>query len=326
MVGSCGSVCARVLTRAGPITQMLALGAAEAFTVASLLRPSHFHYRYHIAAAMTASEWPLITSASNDKLKLIKKLHSRRQREKAGLILLEGHRLVLDALEAGLSPRFVLCTDAALSDAREGNRLHDALGASKSTVLRASVDLFNGVSDTTTPQGVLGVFSTPELPLPSKPSLVLVCDAVSDPGNLGTLLRSAAGAGVCAALLTPGCSDAWGPKALRAGMGAQCRLPIRQHTWQEIAEVLSTWGCVAYAADAAGQMAHFEVDWRAPSALVVGSEAHGLSDEARNHPSVSFCRIPMVTPGAGQGVESLNAAVAGSVVLFEAARQRLQPL
>lgn len=312
------------MTRRNHTTEMLALGAAAASTVAPLLRPSHFHYRCHVAASMAASEWPLITSASNDKLKLIKKLHTRRQREKAGLILLEGHRLVLDALEAGLSPRFVLCTDAALSDAREGNRLHSALSACKSNVLRAPTDLFNGVSDTTTPQGVLGVFPTPELPLPPKPSLVLVCDAVSDPGNLGTLLRSAAGAGVSAALLTPGCSDAWGPKALRAGMGAQCRLPTRQLTWQEIAAELDKWGCVPYAADAAGQMAHFELDWRAPSALVVGSEAHGLSDEVRNHPSVSLCRIPMGPRGAGEGVESLNAAVAGSVVLFEAARQRLQ--
>jgi RNA methyltransferase, TrmH family len=273
---------------------------------------------------MAASEWPIITSATNEKLKLIKKLYARRQREKAGLILLEGHRLVLDALEAGLSPQFVLCTDAALSDAGEGERLRAALLAtSDCNVLRAPTDLFNGVSDTTTPQGVLGVFPTPELPLPPKPSLVLVCDAVSDPGNLGTLLRSAAGAGVCAALLTPGCSDAWGPKALRAGMGAQCRLPTRQLAWPQIAAELEAWGCVAFAADAAGEVAHFEVDWRAPSALVVGSEAHGLSDVVRHDPSVSLCSIPMGI-GAGEGVESLNAAVAGSVILFEAARQRLQ--
>ena len=105
---------------------------------------------------------------------------------------------MLDALEAGFSPKFVVVHDAALDDAREGERLRVALEAADCEVMRAPVEVVNELSDTTTPQGVLAVLPTPSVPLPPSPSLVLVCDAVSDPGNLGTLLRSAAGAGVVA--------------------------------------------------------------------------------------------------------------------------------
>lgn len=277
-----------------------------------------------LAALSTAPAWQLITSPTNARLKLLKRLHVRRQREKLGLVLLEGHRLVLDALEAGLQPEFVVLHDAALAhDA--GRRLHDALAAAvdPERVLRAPEALVASLSDTQTPQGVLAVLPQPSLPLPAAPSLVLVCDAVGDPGNLGTLLRSAAGAGVAAALLTPGCSDAWGLKALRAGMGAQCRLPVRQLSWEEAAAQLRTWGCTAYAADAGGALEHDAVDWSAPSALVVGSEAHGLSAAVREDPAVELCRIPLGGGAADDdGLESLNAAVAGSIILFEAQRQR----
>lgn len=285
-----------------------------------------------VAALSTASvsssslaSWQLVTSPSNARLKQLKKLHVRRQREKLGLVLLEGHRLVLDALEAGLEPELVVLHDDALASAA-GQRLHGALASVPAErVMRAPAELVAALSDTQTPQGVLAVLPQPVLPLPDAPSLVLVCDGVADPGNLGTLLRSAAGAGVCAALLTPGCSDPWGLKALRSGMGAQCRLPTRRLSWEETSAQLRGWGCAAFAADAGGEVAHDEVDWSAPSALIVGSEAHGLSDAVRGDPSVAICRIPLgsiATEADDDGLESLNAAVAGSVILFEAQRQR----
>ena len=145
------------------------------------------------------------------------------------------------------------------------------------------------------------------------------------------LLRSAAGAGVDAALLTPGCSDPWSLKALRAGMGAQFRLPVHSTpSWADTSTQLTEWGCAVRAADAGGALTHFDVDWCAASALVVGSEAHGLSAAVRADPRVEICRIPLGAGLAGDdahegraGLESLNAAVAGSVILFEAQRQRV---
>ena len=276
------------------------------------------------ATGRSPKDWPLVTSSANQRLKTIKRLHTRRQRERLGLVLLEGHRLVLDAFEAGLVPEFVVIDDTALDRAVEGPRLRTALSSAACDVVRVREDAIVDLSDTITPQGVLAVLPQITCPLPPRPSLVLVCDAISDPGNLGTLLRSAAGAGVEAALLTPGCSDPWGLKALRAGMGAQLRLPLHATTsWAETSTQLSTWGVSPLAADAGGSMAHYEVDWSKPSALVVGSEAHGLSEAVRTDPAVHLCRIPLGDPVSGNGIESLNAAVAGSVIMFEAMRQRL---
>jgi TrmH family RNA methyltransferase len=274
--------------------------------------------------------WPLITSSANPRLKQLKKLHTRRHRDKQGLVLLEGHRLVLDALSAGYTPEFVVVHDDALESHPEGQRLRTELEQLRDgSVVRAPPAVVADLSDTQTPQGILAVLPQPALPLPSAPTLVLVCDAVADPGNLGTLLRSAAGAGVGAALLTAGCSDAWAPKTLRAGMGAQFRLPVRSmDEWSAVSAQLASWGCTTFAADASGSEAHFDVDWRQPSALVVGSEAHGLSKHVRADPSVRLCRIPLGVgdlsqDDGGVSLESLNAAVAGSVILFEAQRQRL---
>ena len=126
-------------------------------------------------SAAASGNWPRITSAANPKLKTIKKLHTRRSREKLGLVLLEGHRLVVDALSAGFIPEYVVLHDAALDDAREGRRLQAQLNGVDCEVFLAPAELVNQLSDTATPQGVLAVFQTPALPLPPKPSLVLVC-------------------------------------------------------------------------------------------------------------------------------------------------------
>jgi len=297
--------------------------AAAAATLVMRPLTTHIHARCGAPLRLLCSaagdvpffDAPLLTSRDNAKLKLVRKLRdSRRQRQREGLVVLEGARLVLDGLAAGFSPELLVLSEAAAADAS----LRASLAANRDSVVRVPDALMGELCDTTTPQGVLAVLPQPSLPLPPAPSLVLVCDTVGDPGNLGTLLRSAAGAGADAALLLPGCVDAWGPKALRAGMGAQLRLPLAAApTWADAARQLRGWGCEALAADAGGAVAHFEWDWTRPTALVVGSEAHGLSDEIKADPAVTTCSIPLHA-----GVESLNAGVAGSVMLYEAARQR----
>lgn len=153
-----------------------------------------------------------------------------------------------------------------------------------------------------------------------------------DPGNVGTLLRAAAGAGADGVVLAPGCADPWGLKALRAGMGAQLRMPMLTGVaWPEIEALLvADLGCsvcVADGDDAGGAEGAFvrrssvgyaDHDWTGPSALVVGSEADGPSAEARAM-ATTRVSIPMAN-----GMESLNAGVAGAVILFEASRQRAQ--
>ena len=121
-----------------------------------------------------------ISSSSNPRLKLIKKLHMRKHRERNELVLFEGHRLVADVLEAGLRPQFVLLAEGALDGGTEGARLAgalEALGADE--VLHAPAPLVAQLSATQTPQGVVAVVPQPKLPLPPTPDLMLVCDRIS---------------------------------------------------------------------------------------------------------------------------------------------------
>jgi len=146
--------------------------------------------------------------------------------------------------------------------------------------------------------------------------LLLVIDAVQDPGNLGTLLRSAEAVGVAQVLCSVGTVDLYAPKVVRSAMGAHFRLAMEQDlSWDAIGERLASVDHV-YAADPDARMPYYAADWRQPSALLVGNEAHGLSDAARRLATKQIA-IPM-----RGGTESLNVAVAASVILFEALRQR----
>ena len=171
------------------------------------------------------------------------------------------------------------------------------------------------MTDTDTPQGILAVFPFFQPYSPAHPTLTLVIDRVRDPGNLGALLRSADAAGVDEVLLTRRTVDIYNPKVVRAGMGSHFRLPYRAGLgWQEIGRVVDGMGVAL--SDARGDENYDELPWRDPWAIIVGGEAEGSSPEARSLAD-RLIRIP-----CREGVESLNVAVAGSVILFEARRQR----
>jgi TrmH family RNA methyltransferase len=161
-----------------------------------------------------------------------------------------------------------------------------------------------------TPQGVLGVFPLPELAVPDNPALIVVADGWRDPGNLGTLIRTGAAAGVDLLLLTRGTVDPTNPKVVRGAMGAHYRIPLRTLEWDAIAQAYPVHRF--YLADAAGDTPYTAVDWREPSVIVVGGEAHGFGAAATRIPHTRV-RIPMA-PGA----ESLNAAIAAAVLIYAA--------
>ncbi|MBK9124115.1 MAG: RNA methyltransferase [Chloroflexi bacterium] len=251
----------------------------------------------------------IITSLQNERVKLTRGLQERpRTRRKHMRIAVEGARLVRDAWERGSRPDFVLYTPGDSDEA-----LVAKMTKARVTTLAVSAEVMQHVSDTQSPQGIIGVFPLPMPPLPKHPRHVLICDALGDPGNLGGLLRSAAAAGADLAILAPGCADPYNPKALRAGMGAHFRLPVVEATWVEIAGYCEP--LTLYAADAEGEAAYDAVDWLKPWGLIVGSEAHGLSADAANLAAKQIA-IPM-----SAATESLNAMVAASIILFEAARQ-----
>jgi TrmH family RNA methyltransferase len=169
-------------------------------------------------------------------------------------------------------------------------------------------------SDTETPQGILAVLTLKELPIPEPLDFALVVDGVRDPGNLGSILRSAAAAAVEAVLLPPGAADPFAPKVVRGGMGAHFRLPIHQLSWDGIYASLE--GLQVFLAAASGELDYFQADFRSPLALVIGSEAQGASSQARQ---LATAQVYIPMPG---GSESLNAAVAAGVLMFEVVRQR----
>jgi RNA methyltransferase, TrmH family len=251
-----------------------------------------------------------IQSQANPAIKRVRSLQRRKVRETERAFVVEGRRAVGDALAAGAVPQLLLV--------REGDEeLVGALPHSAAApVRRVSPAAFDPLSETATPQGVLAVFPFPDVPLPrSETPLLLVADGVRDPGNLGTLVRAAAGAGVTAVYLTAGTVDPFHPKVVRGAMGAHFRVPIRWLDGGAVEEVVARCP-VRVVADARAGRSYDEVDWSGPAALVVGSEAEGAGGTTRAL-ATDAVRIPLAS-----AVESLNVAVAGAVILFEAARQR----
>lgn len=235
-----------------------------------------------------------------------------KERREADAFVVEGVRLVEEAVNAGWKFQFALYSDG-LSE--RGAHLLDRLKANGIEVDEVSGDLLQKLSDTETPQGILAVLELTQLPITNYPDFILIPDRVRDPGNLGTLLRSAAATGVQAVLLPPETTDAFAPKVLRAGMGAHFRLPIREMGWEQIEQIVKSANLQVYIADMDG-ISCWETGLSKPLALIIGGEAEGASDEARRLANGKIS-IPM-----SGGVESLNAGVAGSVLMFEVVRQR----
>lgn len=255
----------------------------------------------------------MITSSHNPKIQQVRAaLAHRAVRAETRHWVVEGVRLVEEALAAGLRPSLVLYSSAL---SRRGQNVLAELMAAAAEIEEVLPALLDGLSDTKTSQGLLVLFEAAEKALPAALDFVLVVDQVRDPGNLGTLLRSAAAAGVQLVITTPGTADAYAPKVLRAGMGAQFRLALRSLDWPAIVQLCHPHLNI-FLAEANAGSAYWQMNLREPLALVVGGEAEGATAAALAAAD-GLVKIPM--PGAS---ESLNAAVAASIILFEVVRQR----
>jgi TrmH family RNA methyltransferase len=221
------------------------------------------------------------------------------------------------------------------------------------TVVPGTPEVLKACTDTVANQGIVAIVGIPSFPLvglaateqsdenngataplaPASSSLYLILDGVADPGNLGTLLRSSLATAVTGVILLPGSCDPWNPKAVRSAMGTSFRIPIvAVDSWVECCDLLSDLSCHrTYAAtmleDRQGT-SHYQVDWTSePTALIIGSEGNGLSEDVRKALALqddkngSSIRIQPVHVPMQAGVESLNAAICGSVILFECLRQ-----
>lgn len=254
----------------------------------------------------------VITSSQNSKIKFVRALMGRaKERREAGAFVVEGVRLVEEAEKKDWRFETVLY-DETLSE--RGKLLVEHLKSKSVEAEQLSQSLMKSLSETETPQGILAVLKISSLPISQSPDFVLIPDQIRDPGNLGTLLRTAAAAGVQVVFLPPETTDVFAPKVVRAGMGAHFRLPIHLMSWEEVYR--QTKDLQVYLADMDGQSC-WETDLRHPLAMIIGSEAEGASEEAQKLATQKIS-IPM-----SGDIDSLNAGVAGSVLMFEVVRQRL---
>lgn len=256
----------------------------------------------------------MITSLSNRRVKQVRDLQARRRaRYRAGMMVIEGSRLLTDALLANLEPAYVFYT-AGWSGHPEALALLASLAEQEVPAVPVSDEIMAHCSDTETPQGVLAVLPLPRPKSPAQLSFVLVVDGLRTPGNLGSVLRAAAAAGTDLVYVPTGNVDPYNPKVVRGGMGAHFQLPIRTAPWGEITaavEGMDVWLATAHAG-----LRYDQVDWTRRATIVLGGEARGAGQRAAEL-ATGQVHIPM--PG---GTESLNAAVAAGVLLFEVARQR----
>ena len=258
----------------------------------------------------------IITSASNPRVRRLAELQKKaRRRRETGLFVIEGARLCADTPDRYIEEAYATRKWLAAASRQERDRLS---GLSLTLV---SEEVMEKVSDTATPQGILCVARMPvwrrEDLLGGKNPLLLLLEDLRDPGNLGTIFRTAEAAGATGIVMNRGTADLFHPKVVRATMSAIFRLPflISDDLCAEAA-YLREGGVRIYAAHLGGRRAYDSLPLSEGCAFLIGNEANGLSEEAARAADEK-----VVIPMAG-GAESLNAAMAAGILLFEAARQR----
>ncbi len=259
----------------------------------------------------------ILTSIKNPHVQFVRELLSEKSvRTEQGLFVTEGLRLAQEVLDSCITPHSIFYSPQSSKRGQELVRRFLDKGVEGYEI---SPEVMNKVSDTETAQGILLILPQSAIPLSSAPNLVLILDQLRDPGNCGTILRTAAAAGVQLVFNTPGSADLFMPKVVRAAMGAHFRLSIRQANWPEIlrfCRIESEFPLKLLLAEASGGNNLWQTNLRDPLALIIGGEAEGASQEARQAAD-DLIHIPM--PGH---FESLNAGVAASILLFEIVRQR----
>jgi RNA methyltransferase, TrmH family len=245
-------------------------------------------------------------------LTLARDLKRRKAREKQRLFVAEGVRAVEELLRSPLRIRGGLIAPQLL-DAPRGAALADTLRSRGVELQEVAANEFSSAAETESPQGVIAIAEVPERSLadlrPDWKGVVLVLDAVQDPGNVGTIIRTAAAFGAVATVTLPGTVDLWNAKVVRSGMGAHFTHPAFSSTWAELDAFRTRTGTKLFAADSAGEPAS-SVTSSSRVALVVGNEGGGLSADARARADRTIA-LPL-----SPGVESLNVAVATGVLLY----------
>lgn len=262
-----------------------------------------------------------VTSSQNQIIKEVKALKKRKYREEKNLFFIEGLRIVEEAFKENaaivrllLSERFV--SGDAGKDFVSNNRFDE----SKCYVIKDT--LFDEITDTESPQGILAVVGRKYYPLENiiqKDGFLVILDTIQDPGNMGTIIRTADASGASGVVLSKGCVDLYNPKVLRSTMGSIFRVPVFfSDDLTETINLIKSKGIEVFAAHLKGSISCFELEKSGDAAFIIGNEANGISDETAALADV-LLKIPM--PGRA---ESLNASIAAGLLMYEVVRRRLQ--
>lgn len=242
----------------------------------------------------------VITSKENPCIKHVRKLYKKSFRDECGLFLAEGDRLVGDAAKSGAEIESLFVTEK-----------FSGININADNVYTVDNRIMEYICDTSTPQGILAVIKKPLFSKADIKEPAVICDRVADPGNLGTIIRTADAAGFGSVIVLPGSVDAFSPKVVRASMGSVFHIPVIECEFEDIS------GLTLLCADLDNSSSIYEYDFSKPFGVVIGNEANGVSEDIMN---ACDARIKIPMPGKS---ESLNAAISFSVIAFEALRQRL---
>ena len=276
-----------------------------------------------------------IISQDNKVFKACSQLKIKKNRDKSGKYLIEGPNLVQDALNSGVVPEVLLVSEKSIESEEIRNLCEvykkKASGANDSTIYVLDEKLFNKLSETENPQGIFGVvvkreFSEEEFfegsfrdrfdSTTRKRGNIIVLDRLQDPGNVGTIIRTAEAAGYDGILILKGTVDLYSPKVVRSCTGSLFRMPVLfADTPDGAIEMLKKHGKKVVSTGLKESKYYYEVDLKENAAVVIGNEGNGICEEFMENSDV-VVKIPMV----GQ-IESLNASVAAAILMYEAVKK-----
>lgn len=264
----------------------------------------------------------MITSSSNTVIKEIKSLHRKKDRWIKKSFFVEGIRAIEESIFSNAKISYIVYSDM-LFHIKGGEELFNKINTGIHKVIYISDELFYEVSDTEKPQGILAVveydLKTIDDIISEKDNFLILLDRVQDPGNMGTIIRTADAFGSNGIIVTEGCVDIFNPKTIRSTMGSIFHIPLLYYkSANEAIRDLRDKGITVITTSLDAKEYCFNVDFKKDFALIIGNEASGVSNEVIDDSDL-LIKIPM--PG---DAESLNAAIASSVIMYEVLRQRLK--
>ena len=252
-----------------------------------------------------------ITASQNSKIKFVRSLLQKKNRIKNQMYTVEGIKSVNDAIDAHADVEMIFVSKVFFE-----NNSFDYCDVPCYCIPES---IFELICDTKTPQGILAVINMPKICdfLPDKEKLYIYCDGVSDPGNLGTIIRTADAAGFGGVLLSPGCAELYSPKTIRSSMGSFFHIPVFENIGtDDIKSMKADDFNIFCGALCENTIPYTDADYTCPSVIVVGNEANGISENVLKMSDFTV-KIPIL--GAA---ESLNVGIAAAVIMYEAVRQR----